>query len=494
MQRPDRDTAVVGVRRRQRTPNQKAFAPVRDEHVKLILVLAFLAAHVPLALLMNRSSTISTLHLMVTIAGSLWLAISSEKIERVAYAAAYITGAEVLWRMTGAQGFWEMGKYSLAAVLIVAMVRHWRVKPSILPVLYFALLIPSAFLTFQGETLDEARQYLSSNMSGPFALLIAGCFFSQMSLTREQMLRLFFSLIGPVLAVGAVVYFDIASVKEISFTDASNFEASGKFGPNQVSAVMSLGALACFLAILNERADIKLKLVAGGLMILFAAQSALTFSRGGLYNLVGAILLASLFLLKDARTRIQFVLATLVIGGAFYFVVLPGLNAFTNGALYARFEDTGATGREEIVQMDFRIWRDNPILGVGPGRAVKYRADMGFRTSAHTEFTRLLAEHGLFGLAALLVFLAAFGQCFMKAESAQQKALVVALCGWSFLYMLVAGMRLVAPSMMFGLAFAHFLTANKKILTKRIATKKPRNRRRRAESPQLLSPASRQVS
>ena len=480
---------IIGLRRRQRlAPFARARAFVRTEKVHPALVLAFFAAHVPLALLMSRSVWLTTLHAFVTIAGSLWLAAFSKKIERVAYAAAYITGAEVLWRMTDAYSFWEIGKYGVAAVFIVAMIRHWRVKPSIFPLLYFALLVPAAFLTIKGLPLSEWRQLLSSDLSGPFALMVAGCFFSQLTLTREELLRMFLILIGPVIGVAAVAFFGLATAEEISFGSSSNFEASGGFGPNQVSSILGAGVLVCFLVLLHEKVDLRLKLPTGGLMIFFAAQSALTFSRGGLYNVAGAILLASLLLLKDARTRVQFVLVVAIVIGGSYFVVLPRLDAFTDGALSARFEDTSTTGREEIARMDLDIWQDNPTLGVGPGRATEHRAEMGFEVSAHTEFTRLLAEHGILGLVALLVFLAAIARNFIKAGSAQEKALVVALSGWTFLYMLNAGMRLVAPAMMFGLTFAYFRPAGKEVLVtpKQNRSKKPVPRIRRLRFPNAV--------
>ena len=55
-----------------------------------------------------------------------------------------------------------------------------------------------------------------------------------------------------------------------------------------------------------------------------------------------------------------------------------------------------------ILLADLELWARNPILGVGPGMAAWGREEiLDARISAHTEFSRLLAEHGLFGAAAL---------------------------------------------------------------------------------------------
>ncbi len=256
----------------------------------------------------------------------------------------------------------------------------------------------------------------------------------------------------------------ITTVENIVFTNESNFDASGGFGPNQVSSILGAGALVGFLLIFERDVPLKLKVLFGGVMLFLSAQGALTFSRGGLYNVVGAIALASLFLLKDSRTRIQFLLAVILVSSVAYFLILPRLDNFTKGALSARFEDTEMTGREEIVQADLQIWSDNFILGVGPGVAKEYRAELGRDASAHTEFTRLLAEHGIFGLAALFVFMAAVALNVFKARTIRERAIIVAISGWSFLYMLKAATRLVAPSLMLGLAFATFISARREII------------------------------
>lgn len=481
---------IIGLRRRQRLAPFARARFVKADKMSLVVVLAFFAAHVPLALLMSTNVWLATVHAFVTIAGSLWFAASSKKITGVGYAAAYIMGAEVLWRMTGAYTFWEIGKYGVAAVFIVAMIRHWRVKPSIFPILYFALLLPSAFLTLRILPLDESRRQLSFNLSGPFALMVAGCFFSQLSLSREDLLRIFISLIGPIIGVAAVAFFGIATAEELVFTAESSHAASGGFGPNQVSSILGLGALAGFLILLDKDVNLRLKILCGGVLLFLSAQSALTFSRSGLYNVAGAIILTSLFLLKDSRTRIQFLLAILLISATSYFLVFPRLDSFTDGALSARFEDTSTTGREDLARADLEIWFDNFTFGVGPGVATEHRSEFGQTVVAHTEFTRLLAEHGLYGLVALFVIVGAAARNLFKARTASEKALIMAIAGWSSLYMLNAGMRLVAPAMMFGLAFAYFLPASREITasSKQREEKKPGGRVRCSEFPKPRNP------
>jgi hypothetical protein len=105
------------------------------------------------------------------------------------------------------------------------------------------------------------------------------------------------------------------------------------------------------------------------------------------------------------------------------------------------------------------MWDENPIFGVGVGMSF-YRAE-GWKVT-HTEFTRLLAEHGLFGFSALVLILLAGCLTVWRSKSLREKAVTASMIGWSLLFMLDKAMRLVAPSFAFGLAFANMQFENEK--------------------------------
>jgi O-antigen ligase len=185
-----------------------------------------------------------------------------------------------------------------------------------------------------------------------------------------------------------------------------------------------------------------------------ASQCILTFSRGGLYNLVVGVLLALPFLLQDPRARAKFLFAAISIVLVGNFVLLPRLESFTMGALSTRYEKVDTTGRLELVAADLRLWEENPLWGVGPGQAEYSRESSIGRVAAHTEFSRLLAEHGVFGFAALLLLLIAGTKRIVTAHSAISQAATAAFVGWSLFDMTHAGMRIAAPSFVFGLTYA----------------------------------------
>lgn len=443
------------------------------DHSDGFRLLVFFAAHFVLALLMSKFSVIATAHALATIAVGFWWAASGERLERVAYIGAYIIGAEVLWRMTGAQIFWETGKYATVAIFIVAIVRNGRLKSPVLPLLYFALLIPSSVMVIADLGWAEARDSISFYLSGPLLLAISAWFFWELKLSRDQLQRLFLALSGPVVGIAAIALYGMMTDPLIAygFAKGSNYASSGGFGPNQVSSVLGLGALLLLFFVLDEGAEWSRRVLflCGALWL--AAQCALTFSRGGLYNVAVGVALAFPFLIRNSRGRLKFILAVALLLVFANFILLPRLDSFTRGTLSVRFENTDTTGRSDLIATDLQVWEENPMFGVGPGQAEFYRQYEVGRVAAHTEFTRLLAEHGMFGFTALLALLIAGVSCVMRAHSDMSRAVTAALIGWSLFYMLHSAMRVAAPSFIFGLAFASLLyednLAYKFILTRR---------------------------
>lgn len=429
-----------------------------QQHTAMMSAIVFFAAHIPLALLMRQFSLAATAHALGTLMIGLWWAASGRRgLERVVYLAAYIVGAEVLWRMTNAQVFWEFGKYATSVIFIVAILRNRLFQGSILMLLYFELLLPSAALTLVSLDFAAAQDHISFNLSGPLALTASAWFFSHLQLSSKRIQRLFIVVIGPVVGAGTIALYATMTNSNIVFENMSNKVTSGGFGPNQVAGALGLGTLLALLCVINDQEGLKYKFLMLGTVVFLAVQSALTFSRGGLYNAVGAALLASWYLLRDARSRAKFILVIGVLFIVANFILLPYLDTFTGGAFSTRFQNTNLTKRDVLILGDLKIWDEHPVLGIGVGQADIYREQFFRRSAAHTEFTRLLAEHGIFGLGSIALLLIAGAQNLRRGRTAKEKAIIASLIGWSFLFMLDKAMRLVAPSFIFGLTFATFL-------------------------------------
>jgi O-antigen ligase len=262
----------------------------------------------------------------------------------------------------------------------------------------------------------------------------------------------------PTVAVVALIILGLAQ-SEISFGRSSLAAASGGFGPNQISAALGLASLCCFLVAVNRSVPMLLRLIIGLAIIAFAAQSALTFSRCGLYYFVGGALLATFLMMRNPQMAVQIGLLMAVLAAVVYFVVYPWLDGFTNGALSERFKNTDLTNRDKIMAMDLKIFQENIVLGIGVGRAKEAREAMEHRASSHTEYTRLLAEHGSLGVGAILLLFGMGFLHFWKPRTVPGRAFSAAMVTYTMMYMTGNGMRQVLPALTFGMAACTVLAA-----------------------------------
>ncbi|MFQ5568399.1 MAG: O-antigen ligase family protein [Rhodothermales bacterium] len=417
-------------------------------------IVLFVVVHPFLGLLMFQYEFVATGHALATLAIGLWWAIRG-RWERVLYTGAYLVGAEVLWRMTNAQVFWEYGKYAISLLFVIALIRARRLRVPLLPLFFFVLLLPSVWFTTENIEPGLARGLISFNMSGPLALFICSWFFFHTRITRTQMVTMLLGIIAPVLSIAAIASFNTFSSSDITFGTVSNVTTSGGFGPNQVSSMLGFGGVAAFFyLLLQKKVGNMHRGFFIGLMLLFIFQCALTFSRGGLVLALGAGTVAILFLFRDGRSRTLVVVLAILLFIFTEFVMLPFMDDFTGGAFLQRYSETSTTGRVGIALVDIKIWQDHPFFGVGPGRSSVYREFIyGVRVAAHTEFTRLVAEHGTFGVIALFLLFYMGWRNHKRRIDVKSKAIFVSLLTWVFLFMLVNAFRLVAPAFAFGITF-----------------------------------------
>ncbi len=151
---------------------------------------------------------------------------------------------------------WEFGKYAVILVLGVALLRTWNTRRSWVPAIYFALLLPSAILTFTSLDSWEARNQLSFNLSGPLALAVSLLFFSSLRLRPRELRWIYACLLAPIVSIATIATVNLRKLDPDDFANQSNRIASGGFGPNQVSAILGLGILATVFWIANWRRKI----------------------------------------------------------------------------------------------------------------------------------------------------------------------------------------------------------------------------------------------
>lgn len=168
-----------------------------------------------------------------------------------------------------------------------------------------------------------------------------------------------------------------------------------------------------------------------------------------------------------------------MIGAVVALVIIPRLQAVTGGVLVSRFENTGSTGRDLLIKADLQSWSQNPLLGIGPGLGEPNRLRYFHAGAAHTEYSRMLAEHGLLGVFSLIVLGAIGFRSVREQSSLKGKAVSAAFVVYALLFMAVDATRLVAPSFAFGLAS---MTLAFPVRRRKVARVEPT---RRAPSPML---------
>lgn len=414
-------------------------------------VTVFLLVHVPLGIAARDFSFVSTIHALTVLLLGVGLALKG--YERcVAAWAAYLVGAEVFWRMTGASVPWELGKYAFVLVAGLAILRSGHLHGAALPGVYALLLVPSAILVIWEVGPRIARGYISFNLSGPLSLAVGVWFFSRLALPKRDIPLVLVALGAPTLCILSDAVSTMFGSANLTFRLASNFEASGGYGPNQVSSMLGLGALCLLLLFATTRAPAWFNGMVLAMCLALLTQAALTYSRGGVYTTVAAAAAAAFYLMRQGRMRKR-----LLIGGALavalaFGAVVPWLVRLTEGTIASRFAETDVTGRDLLVKADLLTWGQNPLLGVGPGMAEQNRAILWRAMAAHTEWSRLLAEHGVLGLGAILCLLEMARRALSSHRSVLEKALSATLLVWGFLFMSHAGMRLAAPAFAIALA------------------------------------------
>lgn len=410
--------------------------------------------HLPLAYLMENVRIVATAHAVLVLLIGLYFLVHDQTSERLIYVGAYIVGAEVLWRMTQAGVFWEYGKLALILLFFLGLLRWGGGKIGLLPVAYLTPLLLSSIYTLEALPINEARETISFNLFGHLAIAVCLAFFTSQKLGRKEILKVLRWLILPIVGISFLILLSIETADFIEFIPESNFVTSGGYGPNQVSALLGLGALFSWLLVLmlpKYNLDrILLLALSAGLVL----QAIFTFSRGGVFNILIAAPFASLWLIREESKALRAAFIGVLLISAIAYISLPQLNTSTGGALEARYQDLDTTGRLEIMRLDLNIWFEHILLGVGPGMSKYFRAPLlGRIVASHTEYSRLLAEHGILGLWTILLMAGMGLYVFFKAPNAWTRGVILACMLWALAEMTHAAMRIAAISFLLTLPF-----------------------------------------
>lgn len=428
-----------------------------------MVLVALVAVEAIVGVAASRVPQIAVVHALGVTAVAAYALLKRDLILSVGVLA-FLPGSEILWRQGRAAIPYQWGPYLAIGISLFCLVliigRTGRNAK--LALLYMVLLVPAIVLTISTAG-AEAREAVSFALAGPLALATGVALFSQIRVAAWLYCRLLWimliGVVGPLaFALGNIQEY-LVNTGAINFSEESNFVTSGGFGPVQVSSVLGLGALVGLLLVLAEPRFVP-RLLAGLLATAMAIQSLLTFSRGGMLSVAIAVAGLVIALTRDRANRVRIWTLVAAVVALGYFVIVPGLDSYTEGAFNERFSDT-ETSRTDLAADDLEIFRENLLFGVGPGMT-KYQSlsyevcqlrndDCDNEASSHTEFTRSLGEHGLIGgVAIAIVIVLAFGAITRRSPD---RALAVTFALWALAQMAYANLRVVAVPIAFGFAF-----------------------------------------
>lgn len=398
---------------------------------------------------------------LIVIVGLLVLLKTRNRNDEVLYICAYIVGSEVFLRMTNGNPNHEFAKYSLVVFFLIGYVYSGFSKMS-MPYLFFIIvLLPGVIIA--NETLDFGvvfRKKISFNLSGSLCLAVAAMHTFGRKITVGQIGNLLLIMGLPVISTAVYTQLYAPDLKEVLTGTSSNSDLSGGFGPNQVSTILGLGMFIFFTRIVLYSRT-KLIFIVNVLIAFYVTyRGLLTFSRGGMITgfLMILIFLFFIYMSSKKKGRIKlnyFVLVFVVLVSAIWMFT----SLKTDGLIDKRYANKNAlgvekkdlsTGRSQLVEEEIDWFLESPFFGIGVGKGTDYRtAKYGFLYASHNEITRLLAEHGMFGIVALLILF--FTPIFYFMGNKDNIFLFCFLLFW-LLTINHAAMRTAAPSFVYALS------------------------------------------
>ncbi len=443
---------------------QKSNTSPNLQYLKLLMI------HVGIAFAIYLFRPISSVILLIVLTYFTFIIIQNENRNNEALmAAAYIAGAEVFFRMTGGMVFYETGKYMVIIFLIIGMFFKGASSKTIPYWSYLLILVPGIIVaSISLEYESEFRKLIAFNLSGPVALGVSAlyCYYKKIKQADFQMVLLM--LLLPLLSQMFYLFLYTPTLREGIISLAGNYAATGGYGPNQISTVFGMGAflLVTRLFSVNNKMINLIDLI---LLCLMGYRAVITFSRGGVFTAITCIVAFLLFFYYKQERKEQLKSNfKLMLLGITVFVVWTISSILTFGLIENRYENRNAagelknditTGRVQLVETELHAFYYNPLLGIGVGAGRDYREEnLGITIATHNEISRLLSEHGMFGVIALLILIFVPILFWFKFKN---NYYFLAFMAFWFLTINHSAMRIALPAFVYGLALLYIVDEKK---------------------------------
>ncbi|WP_329805011.1 O-antigen ligase family protein [Flavobacterium facile] len=436
--------------------------------------ITYLLIHVLLGVIIHFiGSFVFVYYAIFLTAGTYWVVKHNDRDFQALTLMLYVVGLEVLFRMKSGGSLYDIGKYSIIYFCILGF-SFKRISLKAWPYFLILLLfIPGIVLTVNTFFFEiDIRKKIMFNLLGPFSLVFASLYAYNKNITLNRLNELLYVMSGPLISIlSVVIIYTPTNVTNIYENNSSSFANSGGFGPNQISVILGLGAFLFFIQFFFNRKEKRYSYVSLFLFFLFIYRGLITFSRGGMMTALAMVLvfcyMVYKLLNKEARSKITGVFTLLFVlsiaAWMFTSYQTGGLidKRYNNQDAAGRFKESKMSGREDIMETDLKFFYDNPVFGVGPGISSMMRDEDGLTgVQAHSEPTRLLAEHGFFGMIILLLLVFMPIIKYFRSRQFHHIYFFPFLIFWG-LTINHAATRIVAPGVLYALSLLNVYIPNK---------------------------------
>lgn len=434
---------------------------VTNNKLQVILI------HIALGYLATLPGVSKIIGYTVLIIGFFLITLSNNEKEEALLISGYVVGIEVFLRMTEGLVAYEMGKYTVMLFLLLGIL-NGRIKQQLsLSYFIYSLLLLLGIVFTQVPEGESIRKAVVFNLSGPITLGVAALYLYKRVISKSTLADLLYLMVLPIFSMVVYLYFRTPDISEIVFGGVSNFEASGGFGPNQVSTALGFGIfILSTLMILRVRLTGYFALDALFLTY-FIYRGLLTFSRGGIITSAAAFAVFFYFILRYQRASFVNIIKYVSIGGIFVLGIWLYTSDVTGGMLDNRYTNKNArgiqkedasAGRLGIFKDQLQSFNEAPLFGIGVGNG-KFRRELKGETVAavsHNEVSRLIEEHGSIGIVILLIlFLKPFSH--FRRLNRYQLAFSAAFFLFWFLTISHSAMRIAMPGFLYALCLLNIV-------------------------------------
>ena len=424
--------------------------------------LKFVIIHLLIGLVVFLVPPISKVYaITIILVGFRYVILRNNANNEALYVAASIAGADVFLTMAHRNIFEQYAKYGVMGILIIGMFFRGFSKNAIMYWIFGLLLLPGViygFFTLNFET--DIRKAITFNIIGPITLTVSAIYCYQRIVTFQQIKNIIDMLAYPLMATLVYMYLYTPDIKAVVTNTQSNFETSGGFGPNQVSTILGMGIFLFFIKVILNSKTIGIRNINIFFFLFITFRGIVTFSRGGIITgfimIIIVIVLLLLFTKSQAKSRVMTLVffGFLALTGVWFYssIQTSGLidKRYANQDAKGRVKESKLTGREKLIESELNMFLDNPILGIGVGKNKEYREETtGIEAASHNEITRMLAEHGMFGLFGLIILLVTPMALYLNNK---QNIFVFSFVVFWILTINHAAMRLAAPAFVYALS------------------------------------------